>query len=520
MANKNIFSSAGARVLPRTDAVNEAGGDAYAYAPKALLAQLAATGTLSDGFYADAQDQLAKALDAAQAVDPGWIAKCAIYARTSGAMKDMPALLTAVLSTADPDLLVRVFRRVIDNGRMLRNFVQIMRSGQTGRTSLGSRPKRLVREWLENASTRQLMQAATGNDPSLADIVKMVHPAPATAERRAFYGWLIGKPYDVAALPKEIADFEAWKADRSRMLPDVPFEWLTSFELTAKQWGVLAERMGWQALRMNLNTLARKGAFQVKGVTEMVAARLADAEAMAKVRPAPYQLMTALTQVGDGVPLVVQAALEQALELSLAKVPALAGNVVVCPDVSGSMGSPATGWRTGATSVVRCIDIAALVSAAMLRSNPRTRVLPFEVDLVKLTLDPTARVAVNAAKLAGVGGGGTNVSAPLAMLNREKARVDCVVIVSDNQSWIDRQRFGSTATMKEWAKLKGRNPDAKLICIDIQPYGSTQAKDDRKDIMNVGGFTDAVFDAMARFANNEARDWVEIVTEVEIAETK
>ena len=523
MANKNLFSSALARVLPRTDAVNEAGGNAYAYGPQALLAQLAATGTLSDGFYADAQDQLAKALDAAQAVDPEWVAKCAIYARSSGAMKDMPALLTAVLSTADPDLMVPVFRRVIDNGRMLRNFVQIMRSGQTGRTSLGSRPKRLVREWLENASTRQLMQAATGKDPSLADIVKMVHPAPASAERRAFYGWLIGKPYDVAALPKEIADFEAWKADRSRSLPDVPFEWLTSFELTAKQWAVLAERMGWQALRMNLNTLARKGAFQVKGVTEMVAARLSDEDALSKVRPAPYQLMTALAQVGDGVPLAVQAALEKALELSLAKVPALAGNVVVCPDVSGSMGSPATGWRKGATSVVRCIDIAALVSAAMLRSNPRTRVLPFEVGVVNLTLDPTARVAVNAAKLAGVGGGGTNVSAPLAMLNREKAKVDCVVIVSDNESWIDAPRpwsYGDpTATMKEWNRLKARNPGAKLICIDIQPYGSTQATD-RKDIMNVGGFTDAVFDAMARFANNEARDWVEIVNEVEIVETK
>ena len=34
--------------------------------------------------------------------------------------------------------------------------------------------------------------------------------------------------------------------------------------------------------------------------------------------------------------------------------------------------------------------------------------------------------------------------------------------------------------------------------------------------MNVGGFTDAVFDAMARFANNGARDWVEIVNEVEL----
>lgn len=515
MANKNLFSSALAKMLPRTDVVNQAGGNAYAYGPEAMLAQLAATGTLSDGFYADAQTQLDAALKAAWAVDAEWVAKCAIYARQSGAMKDMPALFTAVLSMSDPDLMVPVFHRVIDNGRMLRNFVQVMRSGQTGRTSLGSRPKRLVREWLEQASTRQLMYAATGNDPSLADIVKMVHPAPASAERRAFYGWLIGKPYDVAALPKEIADFEAWKANRSRPLPDVPFEWLTSFDLTAKQWAVLAERMGWQALRMNLNTLARHGVFRVKGVAEMVAARLADPQAMAKVRPAPYQLMTALTQVGDGVPLAVQAALEQALETSLANVPVLEGNVVVCPDVSGSMSSPATGYRKGATSVVRCVDIAALVSAAMLRSNPQTRVMPFEVRVVPLALDPNARVAVNAAKLAGVGGGGTNVSAPLALLNREKAKVDTVVIVSDNESWIDNRRHGATATMEEWKKLKARNPDAKLICIDIQPYGSTQAKD-TKDIMNVGGFTDAVFDAMARFANGEARDWVEIVNEVEI----
>lgn len=251
----------------------------------------------------------------------------------------------------------------------------------------------------------------------------------------------------------------------------------------------------------------------------MVAARLADPDAIARVKPMPYQLMTALTQVGDAVPLAVQAALEKALDLSLAKVPVLEGNLVVCPDVSGSMGSPTTGYRKGATSVVRCIDVAALVSAAMLRSNPQTRVLPFEVDVVALKLDPKARVAVNAAKLAGVGGGGTNVSAPLALLNRENAMVDCLVIVSDNESWFDAPRRWSygdpSATMKEWNKLKARNPGAKLICIDIQPYGSTQAND-RKDIMNVGGFTDAVFDAMARFANGQARDWVEIVNEVEI----
>ena len=515
MANTSLFSSALRRFMPRADTVNQEGGVAYAYGDEAKLAQLAVTGTLSQGLYTGAEAQLTDVLSAAQGCSNEFVAKTAIYARRSGAMKDMPALLAAYLTVADPDLSVPVFHRVIDNGRMLRNFVQIMRSGQIGRQSLGTRPKRLVREWLEQASVAQLMAAATGNDPSLADIVRMVHPAPASAERQAFYGWLIGKPYDVAALPAPIAAFEAWKADPSLDLPDVPHGWLTARPLTTAQWATIAGRMGWQALRMNLNTLARKGVFGDVGAQYEIVARLSDAEAIARVKPAPYQLMMALSQVGDAVPLSVQGALEQALEMSLASVPALAGNVVVCPDVSGSMLWAATGQRKGATSKVRCIDIAALVSAAIMRRNILARVMPFAEDVVDVRLDAHARIAVNAAKLAAIGGGGTNVSAPLARLNREKAKVDTVIIVSDNESWIDPARHGATATMAQWEKLKARNPGAKLICIDIQPYGTTQAKD-RKDIMNVGGFTDAVFDAMARFTSGETRDWVDIINQVEI----
>lgn len=516
MANKGLFASTIGRLLPTADVLNREQSPAYAYGPEQKLAQLAATGTLQDNFYSAAEVQLADVLDAAKAVDPAFVAKVAVYARTRGVMKDMPALLAAYLTVAEPDLAVRVFDRVIDNGRMLRNFVQIMRSGTVGRKSLGTRPKRLVQQWLERASIKTLMQAATGNAPSLADIVKMVHPKPADDGRKAFYAWLIGKPYDVAALPAEIAGFEAWKRDPSGPLPDVPFEWLTSFELTAEQWGELAARMGWQALRMNLNTLARKGAFGVEGVTAKVAARLADADAMRKARVLPYQLMVALGSVGEDVPLKVQAALEDALEASLAKLPKLDGNVVVCPDVSGSMSSPVTGFRKGASSKVRCIDVAALVSAAVLRRNGAAEVLPFEQQVVALKLDPRARVAVNAAKLAAIGGGGTNVSAPLALLNQRKTNVDLVVIVSDNESWVDKVRHGATATMREWERLKARCPRAKLVCIDLQPYGTTQAAS-RKDILNVGGFSDAVFETLSCFAKGEQdRDWVAEVNETEV----
>jgi 60 kDa SS-A/Ro ribonucleoprotein len=515
MANKSLFASAIAKLLPAADAVNREFAPAYEYGAHEKLAQFAVTGTLADSFYASAETHLAEVIEAARTADPMFVAKAAIYARKSGAMKDMPALLAAYLTVAEPDLAVRVFWRVIDNGRMLRSFVQIMRSGQVGRTSLGTRPKRLVKYWLETASIRDLMAAATGSDPSLADIIRMVRPKPATPERRAFYGWLIAKPYDVEALPAEIAAFEAWKRTPSGALPPVPFEWLTAFPLSAEQWGQLAGTMGWQALRMNLNTLARNGAFGVAGVTDAVAVRLSDANALRKARALPYQLMMALGSAGEGVPLKVQAALEQALEASVSNVPKVSGRVVVCPDVSGSMAAPATGYRKGATSKVSCNDVAALVAAAMLRTNRQARVLPFEATVVAVTLDPYARLAVNTAKLAAVGGGGTNVSAPLAMLNAERASVDLIVIVSDNQSWVDATRGRGTATMREWERLKQSNPTAKLVCVDIQPHGTTQASG-RADILNVGGFSDAVFDTIARFANGEARDWVSIVNETEV----
>ncbi|RYI14975.1 MAG: RNA-binding protein, partial [Acetobacteraceae bacterium] len=342
-----------------------------------------------------------------------------------------------------------------------------------------------------------------------------VHPKPEDAARKAFYGWLIGRPYDVSALPAEIAAFEKWKADRSLPLPPVPFEWLAAFPLTAEDWAELAGRIGWQALRMNLNTLARNGAFNVQGVTEAVAARLSDEQALTKVRPMPYQLMVALGQAGEGVPLKVQAALEDGLEFSLRNIPSVPGRVVVCPDVSGSMASPVTGFRKGASSTVRCIDVAALVAAAMLRTNADARVMPFEVRVKDVRLDRHARLAANAAALAGLGGGGTNVSAPLAKLNAERASVDLVIIVSDNESWVDARRSGATQTMREWDQLKRRNPQAKLVCIDIQPHGTTQA-DGRPEILNVGGFSDAVFDTIARFAAGETRDWVSIVEQTEV----
>ncbi|MDZ7866102.1 RNA-binding protein [Acidovorax sp.] len=517
MVNTQLFQTLRGTLMPTANALNEAGGAAFLPSPKHQLAQLAATGCLNNTFYTKAESQLDTVLSLASEVDPVFVAKTAVYARRAGHMKDMPALLAASLAQRDVGLLTQVFGRVIDNGKMLRNFVQMLRSGAVGRKSLGTRPKKLVQQWLLSATEAQLLNASVGTTPSLADVVKMVHPKPAEAWRAAWFAWLIGRPYDTAALPPLTQSFERYKRDRAAEVPDVPFQMLTALDLDTQAWARIAERGSWQMVRQNLNTFARHGVLALPGVADAVAAKLRDPQAVAKARVLPYQLMAAYTAAGPEVPTVVKEALQDAMELALANVPQFAGRVVVCPDVSGSMGSPVTGYRKGATTAVRCIDVAALVAAAVLRKNADARVLPFETKVVSLQLNPRDSVMTNASKLAAIGGGGTACSAPLALLNQEKARADLVVLVSDNESWADTARGRSTATMQEWAQFKSRNPAARLVCIDIQPCATTQAQE-RADVLNIGGFSDEVFTLLALYAAGGlgADHWVGVIEETAI----
>ena len=502
MVDKSLFQTIKGVLLPDATATNASQAPAYAYTPRHQLAQLAATGCLGHTFHASAEAQLGTVLALAAQVEPAFVAKTALHARESGHMKDMPALLAATLATRDVALLAKVFGRVVDNGKMLRGFVQILRSGTTGRKSLGSRPKKLVQHWLLNASEKQLLNASVGNAPSLADVVKMVHPKPDEAWRAAWFAWLIGKPVDEAALPPITQAFERFKREGGE-LPDVPFQMLTALPLTTDQWAQIARTGSWQMVRQNMNTFARHGVFDVPGMTEVVAAKLRDPQAIAKARVLPYQLLSAFKAAGEGVPEAIRDALQDAMELAVANVPSFDGRVVVCPDVSGSMSQAVTGHRGTATSTVRCIDVAALVAAAVLRKNASARVLPFERGVVKLSLNGRDSVMTNAKALASIGGGGTNCSAPLALLNKERASVDVVILVSDNESWVDAKRHGATQTLREWEALKQRNPHARLVCIDLQPGATTQAAE-RHEILNVGGFSDAVFELVSRFAKGEA----------------
>jgi 60 kDa SS-A/Ro ribonucleoprotein len=567
MANQALFASAPPGPnSPKTTARNDAGGLAYARDNESALAQLALTGTFNDTFYASAQLQYERVLHLAQLVDTTFLAKLTVYARENGQMKDTPAFLLAVLSVRDPALFRKVFDRVITHGKILRNFVQFIRSGQVGRKSLGSSPKKAIKAWLNKRSLHRLLSDSIGNSPSLADVVKLTHPRGDEAHN-AFYKWLVKG--DGAPLP-QIADYQAFvellkdnetqkqaleKLDVAANppglipgaevkqppfitdallytpLPQVPFEMLTSLALPTAKWIELSNQMSWSQLRQSLNTLARNGVFENQAVVDRVAARLADPKEVADSRAFPYQLYNTALNTG-ALPKAIAEALDQALLLSLANVPFINKRALLAVDVSGSMRDPVTGQRKGATTTMRNVDVAALFAAAFLRTIKEAALLAFDersFDGAKLGLNTTSTIMDNARVLSSINGGGTNVAIPLAVLNSNPGYFpmpeDAVIImISDNESWsrgnttgYAGRAGGRTQLLLEWRHFRKTHPKAKMVCIDISPNTTLQVPDE-PGVINIGGYGDNVFKMVAEFLSDErtAKSLADHVNAVEL----
>jgi 60 kDa SS-A/Ro ribonucleoprotein len=536
MANKTLFNSATSH-LPRADVLNEAGGRAYRLPPKHALAQLAATGCFNGTYYATADSHLDTLLALAAKVDDNlFLAKLAVYSRQRAFMKDMPAALLLILSKRDPALFQIAFDRVVDNGRVLRTLFQMLRSGRFGRKSLSYSLQRAFQRWLNNAGAAQLLAASIGNDPSLRDVMRLARPTPKDNARRAFFGWLTDKPAEKWApattddLPEEVQALRAFRAAQSELeqidiLTRAHFRWdlLADAVRGPAVWKAIAGHMGPQALRMNLNTLLRHEVFTDDPVmVRFVADRLGHPDEIKRGRQFPYQYLAAYLNAEGKLPHKIKSALGKAAEIACGNVPQLPGPVIIGLDVSGSMSCAVTGNRgAGATSKMRCVDVAALFAAAILRCNPDSVLVPFDDRIHRGGFDPDDSILSLASRLAKFGGG-TNCSLPLAEANgrlRNRHFVGCI-LVSDGESWIGQGRHGSTAVLTEWQHFVknqtqlhhgGEFVAPKLVCIDLQPYTTVQAPD-RDDILNVGGFSDAVLTVVASFLSDDTNRFV---TEVE-----
>jgi len=76
------------------------------------------------------------------------------------------------------------------------------------------------------------------------------------------------------------------------------------------------------------------------------------------------------------------------------------------------------------------------------------------------------------------------------------------------------QRWFNEASVSKLLSASIGN-DPKLICIDLQPHGTTQAAE-RADILNIGDFSDTVFNVISSFLEIDANRFVREVEAVEL----
>lgn len=372
-----------------------------------------------------------------------------------------------------------------------------------------------------------MLAASIGNQPSLADVLKMTHPKPKDASQDAFFAYVLGKTYELEQLPAKVQALENFRQGLTQDVPDLPMQLLTSLPLSAQQWAEIAKNGGWQMLRMNLNTFARHGVFEIEGMDNVIANKLQDQDMILKSRVLPYQLMSTWAALDDAVPQVIRQALQNTMQIALNNVPRLSGRVVVAVDVSGSMSSSITGYRKGATSKLYCVDVASLFACALKQVNPDIEIMPFDTEVRTFGLFTKLKNALYgenlsifdiAKQFAAMCGGGTDCSQPLKQLNREHAQADLVIYFFDNESWANQLRSQhKTGMLYEWDILKQRCPEAKLVCVDLQPYTHTQIPE-RADVMNIGGFSDNVFNLIDLFAQGKmhADHWINEIEKTEL----
>lgn len=562
MANKELFGRE-ARIharVPVADTHNLAGGKAYKLSPKAALAQYAATGTFGRTFYAGASmqlDQLKICLEELKD-DPQFIAQAAVYSRRSGYLKDMPALLYVFLAQhGHTQWADYVFDVVCNNGKMVRNVIQICEAGVFGRITIPRSTRRKVANWLNTCAPRHFLNSMVGTDPSLAQVIKKVHAKPRDDVRRAMFGYARNEvsrkapvghtppsgaaPPNYRYLPQLFHARDTWLGGQDlgpaadlAVFDGVDQRLFAGQPLDAQQWAKMARNAKWHATIKNLATYARHGAFRVDPeLKDIICRRLVQDVTNPYVMAMPYEVLAAYTAVVDNadVPWEIRSdALQDAIEASAHNAPVFPGSLAVFVDVSGSMNAPVTGYRRSSSSKVTCAQAGAVMAACLKHRNPQAHVLGFHYVVENPVLNHRDSVMSNAEKIYKLPSGGTNCASTIEYLIANDIDVDTVILFSDNESWFTgrlgmeaadryhmRRKTTGTTTMHAWETYRARHNtrNSKLILCDLTPSDDSQCVD-RPDICHVGGFSDAIFRLMAKFAQGETsgEHWISEISRV------
>ncbi len=461
MAKFSILSSLRRSAPPAPDAINLAGGRAYAQSARLELVSLLVTTFLEDEFYRTESRTVARLRELiARVADPRFVAQAALYARHACGMRSVSHLVAGELAKSVKGAVwtkrfyAEVVRRPDDvleilgyylavHGRPLPNSLKKGLGAALGRFD----EYQLAKYRLDHATFR------------LVDAVNLVRPRATPALSKLVGG--------------ELAPADTWETRLAQAGEAATSEAVVAAEADA--WGALVtgRTLGYLALLRNVRNILTHAPEVVDALCE----QLAEPEAVLRGRVFPFQFLSAVDALKQGnLPGAagVLDALNRAVDHSLANVPRFEGRTLVALDSSGSMAG-------------RPQQIGSLFAAVLVKSTDAD-LMVFSDRASYHTLNRRDSTLTAAASIP-FAAGGTNFNAIFERANRAYERV---VILSDMQAWV-----GDGAPVESFAAYQRRHRiEPRIFSWDLKGHGTLQFP--RERVYALAGWSDRALERVER----------------------
>ncbi len=424
------------------------------------------------------------------------------------APKNDPALFVLALASASPDVETRQYAlsklsKVARIPTHLFHFVEMVKQHR----GFGPTLHKALQRWYSSQDVDKLayemVKYQQRDGWSHRDILRKARPKVEEPIRNSLYKWATSgwdklveaaeKKQPYVQPPFVVGAFEqAKKATNTKELVDLIQTYNLSREMLPTEalkfpevWEALLEKMPLHAMVRNLGNLSKCGLLKpLSDAEKLVCSRLRDERLIKKSRLHPYAILVAAKTyaqgkgiLGKGEWLVSQRtvdALDDSFELSFNALEPTGKRFLIGDDVSGSMRTHMISsgqkdkYGSDIPGPISAAEGAAALSLAIARVEPECYIHGFTSSHGRgyydraggdtsgfIELGITAKTKLKDAATAAYRAnfGATDCSVPALWALKNKIAVDCIVIITDNETWSGQ--IHPSQALKEYRRVMG-----------------------------------------------------------------
>lgn len=514
---------------------NAAGGYVFGISDEARIHRFLTLGTTGGTYYTN-EAELTKAnaeLVLAAARDRGlWLAEQAAAISVAGrAPRQNPAIfaLAAVAGLGDEEARRYALAQlpyVCRTGTTLFTFVRYVRQFRGWGPALTKAVARWYQDKPVDDVAYQAVKYRQRDGMSQRDVLRLAHPKTDDPARNALYRWIVTGEVSPEAPALVHAFTSAQTPDFAPihlegLIEHHPLSWemLPDAARTPQVWKALIRKgMPQTALMRQLPTLTRLGVLDNPGTLAMVTAQLQSSERLGKARVHPVNVLVAAKTYAAGHSVrgsstwtpkrQIIDALDAAFYNAFSAIEPAGKRTLIALDVSGSMGSPASGLP------ISCREVAAAMSLVTLATEPACDVVGFtssatprrgwgswarDAAITELSISPRQRLDDVVRYTDSLDFGGTDCALPFLWAHKQDRDYDTVIIYTDNESWAGE--IHTYQALKSYRRKVGH--DVRMIAVALSATNYSVADPEDAHSLDVVGFDSAVPNLIADFSRGE-----------------